>query len=153
MPTSRLTTSLELAEVVRKTASLGATYPQIVAILEDAKRQQKPRRRAGRRRGARFPIGSTSKPSWARTSTAKRDDSRQDERREKIQVQAGAGCSESLDETATIPPDDAQRQRMHPRDQFRNVIVESPTLIPSTAATDRRMLTGVNTSRVTAEER
>jgi flagellar basal body P-ring protein FlgI len=36
----KLTTSLELAEVVRKTASLGATYPQIVAILEAAKRQK-----------------------------------------------------------------------------------------------------------------
>ena len=36
----KMTTSLELAEVVRKTASLGATYPQIVAILENAKRQR-----------------------------------------------------------------------------------------------------------------
>ena len=37
----KLTSSLELAEVVRKTASLGATYPQIVAVLENAKRQKK----------------------------------------------------------------------------------------------------------------
>ena len=36
----KLTTSLELADIVRKTASLGATYPQIVAILEAAKRQK-----------------------------------------------------------------------------------------------------------------
>jgi flagellar basal body P-ring protein FlgI len=36
----KLTTSLELADVVRKTAGLGATYPQIVAILEAAKRQK-----------------------------------------------------------------------------------------------------------------
>jgi flagellar basal body P-ring protein FlgI len=36
----KLTTSLELAEIIRKTASLGATYPQIVAVLENAKRQR-----------------------------------------------------------------------------------------------------------------
>jgi hypothetical protein len=36
----KMTTSLELAEVVRKTASLGATYPQIVAVLENAKKQR-----------------------------------------------------------------------------------------------------------------
>jgi hypothetical protein len=36
----KTTTSLELADVVRKTANLGATYPQIVAILENAKRQR-----------------------------------------------------------------------------------------------------------------
>jgi hypothetical protein len=36
----KLTTSLELSDVVRKTASLGATYPQVVAILEAAKRQK-----------------------------------------------------------------------------------------------------------------
>ena len=36
----KMTTSLELADVVRKTASLGATYPQIVAVLENAKRQR-----------------------------------------------------------------------------------------------------------------
>ncbi len=40
MPTPRSPPSLELADVVRKTASLGATYPQIVAILETAKRQK-----------------------------------------------------------------------------------------------------------------
>ena len=36
----KTTTSLELAEVVRKTANLGASYPQIVAVLENAKRQR-----------------------------------------------------------------------------------------------------------------
>jgi hypothetical protein len=36
----KVTSSLELADVVRKTAGLGATYPQIVAILEAAKRQK-----------------------------------------------------------------------------------------------------------------
>jgi flagellar basal body P-ring protein FlgI len=36
----KLTTSLELADIVRKTASLGATYPQIVSILEAANRQK-----------------------------------------------------------------------------------------------------------------
>jgi hypothetical protein len=36
----KMTTSLELADVVRKTASLGASYPQIVAVLENAKRQR-----------------------------------------------------------------------------------------------------------------
>jgi hypothetical protein len=37
---TKITATLELAEVVRKTASLGATYPQIVNILENAKRQR-----------------------------------------------------------------------------------------------------------------
>jgi flagellar basal body P-ring protein FlgI len=36
----KTTTSLDLAEVVRKTANLGATYPEIVAILEAALRQK-----------------------------------------------------------------------------------------------------------------
>jgi len=36
---TRLTTTLELAEVVRRMANLGASYPDIVAILETAHRQ------------------------------------------------------------------------------------------------------------------
>jgi flagellar basal body P-ring protein FlgI len=36
----KTTTSLELAEIVRKMASLGASYPQIVAVLENGKRQR-----------------------------------------------------------------------------------------------------------------
>jgi flagellar basal body P-ring protein FlgI len=36
----KTTTSLDLAEVVRRTANLGATYPEIVAILEAAFRQK-----------------------------------------------------------------------------------------------------------------
>ncbi len=37
---TRITSSLELVEVVRKTANLGATYPEIVTILEAAFRQR-----------------------------------------------------------------------------------------------------------------
>jgi len=37
---TRITSALELTDVVRKTASLGATYPEIVAILEKAKQQR-----------------------------------------------------------------------------------------------------------------
>ena len=36
----KTTTSLELAEIVRKMANLGASYPQIVAVLENGKRQR-----------------------------------------------------------------------------------------------------------------
>jgi flagellar basal body P-ring protein FlgI len=36
----KVTTSLDLAEVVRRTANLGATYPEVVAILEAAMRQK-----------------------------------------------------------------------------------------------------------------
>jgi flagellar basal body P-ring protein FlgI len=36
----KITSTLELADVVRKTAGLGATYPEIVSILEAAKRQR-----------------------------------------------------------------------------------------------------------------
>ena len=36
----KTTTSLDLAAVVRKTANLGATYPEVVAILETALRQK-----------------------------------------------------------------------------------------------------------------
>ena len=35
-----MTSSLQLSEVIRKAANLGATYPQIVAVLENAKRQR-----------------------------------------------------------------------------------------------------------------
>jgi flagellar basal body P-ring protein FlgI len=37
---SKVTTSLELAEVVRQAANLGASYPEIVTILEDANRRR-----------------------------------------------------------------------------------------------------------------
>jgi flagellar basal body P-ring protein FlgI len=37
---AKVTTSLELAEVVRQAANLGATYPQIVGILEKANKQR-----------------------------------------------------------------------------------------------------------------
>ena len=37
---TKLTTTLELAEVVRRMANLGASYPDIVAILETAQRQK-----------------------------------------------------------------------------------------------------------------
>ena len=36
----KVTTTLELAEVVRRMANLGASYPEIVTILETASRQQ-----------------------------------------------------------------------------------------------------------------
>ncbi len=37
---SKLTTSLELADVIRQAANLGASYPEIVSILEKANRQK-----------------------------------------------------------------------------------------------------------------
>ena len=37
---TKVTTTLELADVVRRTANLGASYPDIVAILETAHRQK-----------------------------------------------------------------------------------------------------------------
>jgi len=37
---TKITTTLELADVVRRTANLGASYPDIVAILETAHRQK-----------------------------------------------------------------------------------------------------------------
>jgi flagellar basal body P-ring protein FlgI len=37
---TKITSTLELADVVRKTASLGATYPEIITILDAAKRQR-----------------------------------------------------------------------------------------------------------------
>jgi flagellar basal body P-ring protein FlgI len=37
---TKLTTTLDLAEVVRRTANLGASYPEIVSILETASRQK-----------------------------------------------------------------------------------------------------------------
>ena len=37
---TKVTSSLELADVVRQAANLGANYPQIVAILEKANKQR-----------------------------------------------------------------------------------------------------------------
>jgi flagellar basal body P-ring protein FlgI len=37
---TKVTTTLDLAEVVRRTANLGASYPEIVSILESASRQK-----------------------------------------------------------------------------------------------------------------
>ena len=37
---TKVTTTLELADVIRRTANLGASYPEIVAILETAHRQK-----------------------------------------------------------------------------------------------------------------
>jgi len=36
----KLTTTLDLAEVIRRTANLGASYPEVVSILESANRQK-----------------------------------------------------------------------------------------------------------------
>ena len=55
-------------------ANLGASYPEIVAVLETAQRQKN---LAGELVVDAVPVSnrqSTSKPSWAKTSTAKRDD-------------------------------------------------------------------------------
>ena len=70
----KLTTSLELADVVRKTASLGATYPQIVAILENAKRQ---RNLAGDLVVDAVPVSNRVylEAVLGKDTTAKRDDS------------------------------------------------------------------------------
>ena len=69
-----MTTSLELAEVVRKTANLGASYPQIVAVLENGQAAEKSRRRAGRRRRARSNRVYLE-AILGKDTTAKRDDS------------------------------------------------------------------------------
>jgi Flagellar P-ring protein len=37
---TKLTTTLDLAEVIRRTANLGASYPEVVSILETASRQK-----------------------------------------------------------------------------------------------------------------
>ncbi len=70
----KITTSLELAEVVRKTASLGATYPQIVAVLENAKRQ---RNLAGELVVDAVPVSNRVylEAVLGKDTTAKRDDS------------------------------------------------------------------------------
>ena len=70
----KMTTSLELAEVVRKTASLGATYPQIVAVLENAKRQ---RNLAGDLVVDAVPVSNRVylEAVLGKDTTAKRDDS------------------------------------------------------------------------------
>jgi flagellar basal body P-ring protein FlgI len=70
----KMTTSLELAEVVKKTASLGATYPQIVAVLENAKRQ---RNLAGDLVVDAVPVSNRVylEAVLGRDTTAKRDDS------------------------------------------------------------------------------
>jgi flagellar basal body P-ring protein FlgI len=70
----KLTTSLELADIVRKTASLGATYPQIVAILEAAKRQKN---LSGQLVVDAVPASNNTylEAVLGRDTTAKRDDS------------------------------------------------------------------------------
>ena len=70
----KITTSLELADVVRKTASLGATYPEIVAILETAKRQKN---LAGELVVDAVPVSNRVylEAVLGKDTTAKRDDS------------------------------------------------------------------------------
>ena len=53
----KITTTLELAEVVRKTASLGATYPADRRRPRERQASEEPGWRAGRRRRARFQSG------------------------------------------------------------------------------------------------
>ena len=113
----KITTTLELAEVVRKTASLGATYPQIVAILETAKRQKKSGRRARRRRGAQFQSGlPRSRPGQGHDRQARRLPSSGPPAN--LPSQAGAGCSESSDRDTDPPSRTTPRRqyqaRMHP---------------------------------------
>jgi flagellar basal body P-ring protein FlgI len=71
---TKITATLELAEVVRKTASLGATYPQIVNILENAKRQ---RNLAGDLVVDAVPVSNRVylEAVLGKDTTAKRDDS------------------------------------------------------------------------------
>ena len=49
---TKITTTLELPEVIRRMANLGAGYPDVVAVLEMAQAPEKPRWRAGGRRGS-----------------------------------------------------------------------------------------------------
>ena len=70
----KIASSLELADVVKKTASLGATYPQIVAILEGAKRQKN---LAGELVVDAVPVSNKTylEAVLGKDTTAKRDDS------------------------------------------------------------------------------
>ena len=70
----KTTTSLELAEIVRKMATLGASYPQIVAVLENGKRQ---RNLAGELVVDAVPVSNRVylEAVLGKDTTAKRDDS------------------------------------------------------------------------------
>ena len=111
----KITTSLELAEVVRKTASLGATYPESsLSSKPPSGRRTWPVSWSSTR--CPFPIGSTLKPSWARTRPPSAT-TLSSEPREKLPGPAGDGCSESSVEIPTAqprtPPPTLQA-RMHP---------------------------------------
>lgn len=71
---TKIATTLELVDVVRKTASLGATYPQIVNVLENAKRQ---RNLAGELVVDAVPVSNRVylEAVLGKDTTAKRDDS------------------------------------------------------------------------------
>ena len=63
----KLRTSLDLGEVIRRAANLGATYPEIVSILETADRQKNlPGTSSSTRCRPRTP-STSRRPSWART--------------------------------------------------------------------------------------
>jgi flagellar basal body P-ring protein FlgI len=70
----KITTSLDLADIVRKTANLGATYPQIVNVLENAKRQ---RNLAGELVVDAVPVSNRVylEAVLGKDTTSKRDDS------------------------------------------------------------------------------
>jgi hypothetical protein len=71
---TKFTSTLELADVVRKVAGLGATYPEIVAILEAAKKQ---RNLAGALIVDAVPVANRMylDAVLGKDTTAKRDDS------------------------------------------------------------------------------
>ena len=124
----KMTTSLELAEVVRKTASLGATYPQIVAILENAKRQKKSGRRAGRRRRARFQSGlPRSRPGQRHDRQARRlgqaNLGRDFQVRPALAVR-NLRTRYRRPRPRTTPP--TSQARMHPPSRFRSFVDRRP---------------------------
>ena len=98
----KITTSLDLAEVVRKTASLGATYPADRRHPRKRQAAEEPRRRPGRRRRARLePRLPRGRPGQGHDRQARRLAS--SEPRQSLPGQAGDGCLESSVETATDP--------------------------------------------------
>ena len=102
----KTTTSLEVAEIIRKTANLGASYPQIVAILENAKRQRNlPANWLSML--FRSPIEFTWKPSSARTSPPSAM-TRSSERRQKNRVQLAPLVFRDLRRNSDDSADDAK---------------------------------------------
>ena len=93
---AKITTSLELADVVRQAANLAPAYPEIVADSRDGQSPEEPARPAGRRRRARLQHRLPRSRSWARTprpsaTTPSSGPPARSNRRDR----GGSGCSDS----------------------------------------------------------